>query len=81
MGLDMLALVCNHCPMTKRHFIAIARILRLRDGYNASTIEYDQGYNDAIANIAGDLAVYFGEENPRFDVAKFLDAALLDGAK
>jgi hypothetical protein len=60
--------------MTKKHFIAIARMLANRYGFNYSTIDFDNGYNAAVENIAKDLADYFEDENPRFDRDTFLAA-------
>jgi len=60
--------------MTKKHFTALANMLRDRMGHNYSTIEFDNGYNTAIAHIASDMADYFAEENPNFDRDRFLTA-------
>lgn len=61
--------------MTKKHFEAIAKILALRAGFNESTIEFDAGYNLAVARLANDMADYFETENPLFDRERFLRAA------
>jgi hypothetical protein len=60
--------------MTKRHFEAIARIFALRAGFDMSTIDYDNGYNTAVARLANDMADYFETENPRFDRDRFMEA-------
>jgi hypothetical protein len=61
--------------MTKKHFIAIARILANRAGYNLSTIQFDNGYNQAVEDIANDLADYLETQNFLFDRDQFLTAA------
>ena len=49
--------------MTKKHFEAIARILR------------ESGNNAETQWIAKELADYFVSENVRFDRARFMNAA------
>lgn len=39
-----------------------------------SPIVWAQGYNDAINRTAHNLAATFAADNPRFDMAKFLEA-------
>lgn len=60
--------------MTKRHFEAIARMLRERVEFPDGTIDFDSGYRMATRHIAFDLADYFEEQNPRFDRQRFLTA-------
>ena len=70
--------------MSKKHYIAVAEILNKRMEYvrgqqgcehDNEVIERFVGAENEIANIARDLAGYFGQENPRFDRDRFLRAA------
>ncbi len=54
--------------MTKKHFEAIAKILR-----NNLTDSVGQT-NTQVISVAMDLGRYFEEVNPRFDRQKFFDA-------
>lgn len=65
--------------MTKKHFQAIASLFTWRAGHNYSPIDFDAGYNQAVSDIANDLADYFAIENERFDRTKFLTACGLGG--
>jgi hypothetical protein len=56
--------------MTRKHFQAIATII------DVARDEYD---NETAERIAGDLAAYFQGVNPRFDVARFLEACGFPG--
>lgn len=53
----------HNVPMTKRHFIAIAAILKS---------EHSPGQSSQAVAIR--LADYFANENPRFDRQRFLTA-------
>lgn len=53
--------------MSKKHFIAIAKILNMV----GSSTGYDRSTATAIAHSLADV---FQEENPRFDRSRFLDA-------
>jgi len=59
--------------VTKKHFKAIAEILRIhrlnaQNGYDSISVLY-------IEELADDLATYFKSQNHRFDRARFLQAA------
>jgi vacuolar-type H+-ATPase catalytic subunit A/Vma1 len=56
-------------PMSKQHYVAIAEVL------NNVGADADDEVQDAIDNIAEDLADYFLQDNPRFDRERFLKAA------
>jgi len=49
--------------MTKKHFIAIANIVKAQD------LTYDQR-----EQLSLDLANYFRKENSRFDIQRFVNA-------
>lgn len=49
--------------MTKKHFIAIANIVKSQD------LTYDQR-----EQLSLDFANYFRRENPRFDIQRFVNA-------
>jgi hypothetical protein len=49
--------------MTKKHFIAIANIVKAQD------LTYDQR-----EQLSLDFASYFKSENPRFDIQRFVNA-------
>lgn len=53
--------------MTKRHFEAIAAIVK-------SVARYHDADKVTAKAIAEDLAFYFAKENPRFDRGRFLTA-------
>lgn len=58
----------TNTPMTKKHYIAIAEVLRERyekaDGKNAWRVR----------EIAEDLAIVFAKDNPLFDTFRFYQA-------
>jgi hypothetical protein len=56
--------------MTKRHFEAIAKILK--DARGDAIANSEAPYQ--VSDVALAMADYFGEENPRFDRARFLTA-------
>jgi len=57
--------------MTKKHYEAFAKILgkRLAEKQHAPIGEYE-----VVEVLAMDFAVYFTEQNPRFDGDRFLEA-------
>ena len=57
--------------LTKRHFIAIAKVLAEHES---------KGNTDDVARrcIARDLASYFNTQNPLFDRSRFLTAAKVE---
>lgn len=70
--------------MSKKHYIKVAGILNKRMEYvrgqqgrehDNEVIERFVGAENEIANIARDLAYYFGQENPAFDRDRFLQAS------
>jgi hypothetical protein len=58
--------------MTKKHFIAIARILK-NQRLSIQGIE-DNQFENLISNIETGLINIFIKENPRFDISKFKQA-------
>jgi hypothetical protein len=56
---------------TRQHYIAIAEIIKNRRNVESKT-EFDA--------LAGDFAIYFAADNPRFNSMKFLVAAGCDDA-
>ena len=60
--------------MTKKHFEAIATIIKQTGEYESMGVEYSAGFHDALSDVAGSLASEFARENPRFDRHKFLTA-------
>jgi hypothetical protein len=61
---------------TRRHYVAIARMIR--DRAERSPARGEPGgtwYYVALDDIARDLADFFQEDNPRFDRDRFLVAA------
>lgn len=58
---------------SKKDYIAIAAILRQR------AEQEDEAVRGAIYELAGNLADYFAEANPRFDHRRF-EAAVKGGA-
>ena len=56
--------------LTKKHFIAVAKILRDRD---LATENLTQAC--VVMDIREDLADYFASDNPNFDRSRFIDAA------
>lgn len=56
--------------LTKRDYVAIASIL------NDARKEGDTSETTQLSYTRYLLAKYFKEENPRFDVSRFLDACL-----
>jgi len=61
--------------MTKKHFKAIAEILRVHRLNAQNDYDYDHTVQNTVNEIAGDLADYFKSQNPRFDRTRFLQAA------
>ena len=60
--------------MTRKHFVAIAKILGAR--------RYEGGtYQPVVDDLARDLADLFAEENEYFDRDRFLNAAGAGGVK
>lgn len=59
--------------MTKKHFEAIAAIVRANSIKNPAA-GYDEGFDAGVAAMAADLANMFAAENPRFNRDKFLTA-------
>ena len=53
--------------MTRKHFEAVARIIRRAEQYEGRAL-------DVRAEIAKDLAAMLGETNPRFDAERFIKA-------
>lgn len=70
--------------MTKKHFEAIAAIIKARHEVyedalnNLLAAGFDEGYysggDDEVSTMANRLADYFASENPRFDRDHFLAA-------
>lgn len=67
--------------MTKKHFEAIARIIKDRFEFidrqrvhTETTEAFDMGYCLAAEAVAEELAAVFAEVNPNFDRDKFLTA-------
>ena len=56
--------------MSRKHFEAIAAILKIND--------WQESVEDMRESIALDIAAYFKGENPRFDKDKFLKACGLE---
>ena len=61
--------------MTRKHFEAIARVLRTEMRDMTVTV----GERMVVERIARDLAEQFAEENPRFDTERFLAASGVEG--
>lgn len=59
---------------TRQHYKAIAEIIKTEYTAFDNTGEDDTEGKHATNSIAGHLAYYFGQKNPRFDRQKFLDA-------
>jgi hypothetical protein len=68
--------------MTRKHFIAIAAIIKARfdevdsQAPGAADLDagHDAGYLNALTETAENMADYFASENPNFDRARFLTA-------
>jgi hypothetical protein len=68
--------------MTKKHFEAIARIIKANmdhaKTWDDAAAGFDEGYGVGFGmgaqTVADDLADYFAKENPRFDRDRFLKA-------
>lgn len=58
--------------MTKKHFIAIAKIIR--EQLDDARIYAPASECDAIITTAKNLCNVFADDNPRFDRARFLSA-------
>ena len=60
--------------MSKKHYVAIAEIIR----QERETVESDDkilcGMENTSRALAWNLANYFASENPRFDTVRFLKA-------
>jgi hypothetical protein len=61
--------------MTKKHFIAIARILK-NQRLSIQGIE-DNQFENLISNIENQLINVFVDDNPRFDISRFRQATQL----
>ena len=61
--------------MTKKHFIAIAKILK----YQRLSIQgiEDKQFENLITNIENQLINVFVDDNSRFDISKFRQATQL----
>ena len=64
--------------MTRKHFEAVAEIIRLSAPLEPALHENESiwidGAKDMLGRVASDLADLFAQENPRFDREKFLRA-------
>lgn len=58
--------------MTKKHFEALARILK--DNQVEIHSDFDRGYIAGVEGVAHEMADYFASENPRFNRKQFLTA-------
>ena len=63
---------------TRKHYQAIAEIIKKRIGDGFTGTDYDEGWNDAIRGIVPNLADYFKQDNSRFNRGKFLAACGID---
>lgn len=59
--------------MTRKHFIAIANIVRDLI-IDAPAAGFDEGHTAGVEELARNMADYFVTENPNFDRARFLKA-------
>ena len=57
--------------MTRRHFIAVAAIVR---ALVSTTADPTQATDIAVRDLVDDLADYFATENPNFNRARFIRA-------
>lgn len=64
--------------MTRKHFEAIAAIIKATRIPGESSPGFDNGYETATENIASSLASYFASQNERFDRERFLKACGFD---
>lgn len=64
--------------MTKKHFTAIARIIKDNTVISADSIEEELAFETMRVAIAEELAYYFQRENSRFDRDRFLNACGVD---
>ena len=53
--------------MSKKDYIAIAAILKQ---------SRDDSYRQSVVYVAEQLAVYFKQDNPRFDTDRFINAVI-----
>lgn len=60
--------------MTKKHFKAIAEIIKQERESTPGESRYEQGCVDTANSIGRELASFCATMNPRFDRAKFLTA-------
>lgn len=60
--------------MTKKHFKAIAEIIKQKRESTLGESPYEQGIDHATYDFALSLSNYFVSDNPLFDRAKFLTA-------
>lgn len=63
--------------MTRKHFEAIAKIIRQNTISNPA-MGFDEGFDTGVIAVAIDLADYFATTNPNFDRARFLIACAHD---
>lgn len=64
--------------MTKKHFVEMARYIRVHQTNNESTNKRTSAYRQSQAFIRGmvSMCIHLGRTyNPRFDVARFRKAA------
>lgn len=59
---------------SKRHYEAVARIIRANLQDPASMFSPEDYSNGGVQMVAEDFAVLFHADNPRFDRARFLKA-------
>ena len=63
--------------LTRKHFRIIARIIRgLRPAESSNN--YCNGKNHVLTDLVKELAVYFANDNPKFDRQRFLDACKIN---
>jgi hypothetical protein len=60
--------------MTRKHFEAIAKILRRNNFDTNPAAGYDEGYANAAMSITVELADYLATQNANFDRQRFLTA-------
>jgi len=58
--------------LTKKDFKAVAENIATTIGDGFDDSDYDLGWQDAIEDIAKQLADYFAAQNPRFDRERFM---------
>jgi hypothetical protein len=64
--------------MTKKHFIAMAKVL---NDYNRRNVEISTLHNtNQFKNLINDLMLVFEDSNPQFDRSRFIDA-VYDGVE